>query len=524
MENDDKKPSGLYNLIMALIAITPLVFVAIYVYINRDSLLSAYVSRQGTDLLARLSEEDKQEIYNMLSRQTDAIWEAVPEPLVANILRVNTATEYANAPLYTNNAGMRSKRPYTRKTPDKFRIICLGDSFVFGQGAHQKDRFGDQIEGILKGIGPIFDNKDVEVYSLGLPGWNSLQEAAYLTSRISSYEPDIVLVFMVGNDLDDNFGVLGTGVRTTTFSPQNRNLGSGVVGCLWPGRVSNKIFYNLLLYDVCPESRTRWREAFAAWKRLEEVLERSGAKMVLGIGGRNYPNDLFYDLSKFFHHESGMKSPLIMMCGFDNKLDEGHYNRKGNEILATHYLHTLANLGWLPLKSEDFPVLDPRLSTETVHIPDMDSIHKRKSGYFPTLAYEIDFEKLSNKEAKGIIGGIYRGRENARGQFHGSIKSVFLLRRNQKANKVFLEIEVPPFVELYPFSLEMRLNGQPAGVLVLENEQQAGKHLIEGIIPNDTEFKNTVEIALFTQSYWTSITDHTMRSYRLVSCRQEKDK
>lgn len=120
---------------------------------------------------------------------------------------------------------MRSKLRFTPKGQDKYRIVCLGDSCVFGTGGKEEDRFGNQIEDILNGLGVTVDGKAIEVYSLGVPSWTAVNESTYLSSRITEYAPDVVLALMISNGT----GVLGTGHVTARFSPQHRRLGSGVL-------------------------------------------------------------------------------------------------------------------------------------------------------------------------------------------------------------------------------------------------------------------------------------------------------
>ena len=57
--------------------------------------------------------------------------------------------------------------------------------------------------------------------------------------------------------------------------------------------------------------------------------------------------------------------------------------------------------------------------------------------------------------------------------------------------------------------------------IVLADEQGAGRHRLEGIIPKTDDFNSIFEVTLRTESYWTRINDPTMRSYKLLSAWQE---
>src|SRR5437667_5495025 len=61
-----------------------------------------------------------------------------------------------------NRAGFRQKPEVSpERTPGRRRILLLGDSFVFGQGVIDSDRFGDRLATVLP---------DTEVVNMGMSG------------------------------------------------------------------------------------------------------------------------------------------------------------------------------------------------------------------------------------------------------------------------------------------------------------------------------------------------------------------
>lgn len=514
-----------YYAITCVIVMAPLCLTIWQVFERFDVIFEKTVIKYG---LSVMPESGRQEVYQLLAEQFPGMYDSIPEPLVGSILQKNTVKKHAGASIYANNAGMRSVQPYVPKKTNAYRIVCLGDSIAFGMGGREEDRFGNQIEEILKELKVTVDGKEVEVYTVGLPGWNALTEATYLSSRISEYNPDLTLVLMCTNDLNDAFGIRGFGELTSTFSPQCRMYGSGVVAHDWPMHLlkTSKEIPNVLLFDLGPESRTRWEETFDAFRRLETLLEKRSGKMIFGVLYQvpfRSPNTPFRELCISFYQRSDMKSPFIFTDFFENHLPHDfHPDRKGHRILASHYLHTLAQLGWLPIDRADLPPLDTRLDTVTEHIANENIIQQKKDHYVRKLPDKIAFDSLNERNALAILGGVYRGRhdEPLTRYPDGSPKSVFVLRRKREAEKVALEIEVPKRIELYPFKLEMRLNGQSVTAITLHDEQDAGRHLLEGEIPESDEFSSTVEVTLVTGSYWTRINDATMRSYKLISARQ----
>ena len=515
----------LLYIIMGVIAIAPIVLLIWYAPLKIDALYENYLLKYG---MGNMSESDKEEIYALLASQSPGMWDSIPEPLVGAILQRNTVKYHMRATVNSNNAGMRSTTPFAKKKANTYRIICLGDSLVYGFGGKEEDRFGNQIAEILRELKVTVSGKKIEVYSVGLPGWNALNSATYLSSRISEYDPDLVLALMVENDIDDSFGVMGIGKLTGRFSPQYRSYGSGIFMADWPMLLAKgERAHNVLLFDLGPESRTRWEKMFNAWKRLEMLLDKRGGKMVFGVLYQppfRASEPPFRELCEYFYEQSGMKSPFIFTDFFGEALPhDPHPNKKGHRIIAVHYLHTLASLGWLPIESDDLPTLDSRLDTATEHPPDTEVIRQKKQYYVKRLPERIEFDSLNAQNTLGILGGIYPGMEDEPlNQYpDASLKSVFVMRRDDNAGKTVLEIEVPRFVELYPFKLEMQLNGQAPIEMVLDDIEKAGRHRLECSIPKSGDFDSTIEIALRTDSYRTRIDDSTMRSYKLISAWQE---
>src|SRR5262249_20687991 len=129
---------------------------------------------------------------------------------------------------------------------------------------------------------------------------------------------------------------------------------------------------NLIASGLGAESRRRWREAFAAWRQLEMLVEDNGGRMIFGVL-RAAP--LFIELAKQYYSESGMRSAFIVADYFGERLPhDAHPNREGHRILALHYLHVMAKLGWLPADHGDLPPLRPELSTETRYPPDKGTV------------------------------------------------------------------------------------------------------------------------------------------------------
>jgi hypothetical protein len=77
------------------------------------------------------------------------------------------------------------------------RIIVLGDSFTYGDGVTAAEATPARLERLLKEGGG-----HVEVFNLGVPGYNTAQEFAYLEQVGLALKPDLVLVGFTLSDAD----------------------------------------------------------------------------------------------------------------------------------------------------------------------------------------------------------------------------------------------------------------------------------------------------------------------------------
>ncbi len=69
--------------------------------------------------------------------------------------------------------------------------------------------------------------------------------------------------------------------------------------------------------------------------------------------------------------------------------------------MATHYLHTLAELGWLDVDRKALPSLDSRLNVRSKHVPDPGLLDRLQRKFInAVLPGPIDFREL---EANGVL-------------------------------------------------------------------------------------------------------------------------
>lgn len=144
------------------------------------------------------------------------------DPVRGQRLASNYDGWFAGVPAHTNSLGFRDTREYSLlKTPGTFRIIVLGDSVTFGHGALYETSYPYLLEQRLREWRP-----DVkwEVWNLGVPGYNTAQELAYLNDVGPRFAPDLVIVGFFANDFTGFQPVASPNVFARAASAVTRTL------------------------------------------------------------------------------------------------------------------------------------------------------------------------------------------------------------------------------------------------------------------------------------------------------------
>jgi hypothetical protein len=122
----------------------------------------------------------------------------ISDAVLGQRLAANYDGWFAGVPADTNALGFRDPRSYSLdKGRNTFRILVLGDSVTFGHGALFETTYPYLLEQRLKAWRP---DLAWEVWNLGVPGYNTAQELAYLNEVGPRYQPDLVVVGFFPND------------------------------------------------------------------------------------------------------------------------------------------------------------------------------------------------------------------------------------------------------------------------------------------------------------------------------------
>lgn len=477
-------------------------------------------------LYVNLPEEARKNLYQEIASRVATMFDVSPEPLVARVGKRNHVTYFKKAQVKLNNAGMRSSKPFTPKRKDTFRIICLGDSMVFGAGGKETDRFCDQMEQFYTSQNVKTEGKRIETYAVGLPSWTAVQEATYMSSRISEYDPDVIVTLTTSNDISDTAGVTGAGTVTHAFSPEHRDWGSAVF--IWPvGLFFGYVGPAALQTDLAPEARARWSKAMAAFARLTRLQHRRNNK-ILFVVMHHFVDD-FVELYKSKFHQAQIDAPFMVTSFFSSKETtlghDSHPNHLGHSILSSHFIHALNKLEWVRVQDQILPELHKDLSLEFNPAPDAAKLLDLKRKFVDeNLKTSLDFGSLTLADVRSFLGGVLpwkAGKGALREYPWGTVRTCFLLKRpvDREAKKVEVEIIIPPRIELFPFHIEMNLNGKAVNQYDFPEPNASGRYALVADLPPLSDDDLAIEVLLRTDSYFTRINDATMRSFRLVSAR-----
>ena len=113
----------------------------------------------------------------------------------------------------TNAEGFRGPALPDAKRAGVLRIVVLGDSFTWGYGVRERQAYPARLERRLRAHGV-----PAEVVNLGLPGTGPLDYAHHLEHAGLALAPDLVVVGVFANDLNDVYQLERFGARSPLFA------------------------------------------------------------------------------------------------------------------------------------------------------------------------------------------------------------------------------------------------------------------------------------------------------------------
>ena len=100
-----------------------------------------------------------------------------------------------------NSHGWRDDEHPIEKPPRTYRILGLGDSYLYGQGVKRRDICLTRLGELLANDGPA---KQIEVINTGTVAKNTVDERDLLLDVGLRYDPDLVILHFCPNDVEED--------------------------------------------------------------------------------------------------------------------------------------------------------------------------------------------------------------------------------------------------------------------------------------------------------------------------------
>ncbi|MBN1879203.1 SGNH/GDSL hydrolase family protein [bacterium] len=140
-----------------------------------------------------------------LIRDPSMPWSWIPGPGM-------TATQPLDNSFTYNRDGFIGPEITLRKSPDVYRVICMGDSVTLGWNSPPGTTYPDYLRIFLNLMSPGM----FQVINAGVSGYSSFQGLHDFDQRISRWEPDILVVSYNWNDHGDAPDQAGLSIRDLT--------------------------------------------------------------------------------------------------------------------------------------------------------------------------------------------------------------------------------------------------------------------------------------------------------------------
>jgi hypothetical protein len=262
-----------------------------------------------------------------------------------------------------NDKGLRDRPHSYERQNDTERILVLGDSFAWGYGIEESERFSQLLE----------NSMDVEVINAGVSGYSTDQELLWYENEGIKYETDLVIVVFTGNDVGDNEkqlvnniyykpqfafdegGLILTNYPVPKTSPQGRFIyslskRSALAYFLVQRYFDIVAFYSKPKVDSdhvnVPEpglqpQRKPFELTIALMHELRQTAESRDAKFIIVATDSwwNYPSKENYEnFITTMRNEGFLVLDVESIPGFEPEemliAEDGHWNQSGNKFVA----------------------------------------------------------------------------------------------------------------------------------------------------------------------------------------------
>jgi lysophospholipase L1-like esterase len=125
-----------------------------------------------------------------------------PDPTLVFAWQPNQRGFSADKEIVINERGLRGPVVPYERTPGTKRILFLGDSITFGYGVRDEEVVTERVRALLGAAGVR-----AETINTAIASYNTEQEVAYYEHEGNRYDPDVVVVGVCWNDINDKSNV-----------------------------------------------------------------------------------------------------------------------------------------------------------------------------------------------------------------------------------------------------------------------------------------------------------------------------
>jgi lysophospholipase L1-like esterase len=409
-------------------------------------------------------------------------------------------------PFRTNELGFRDG-PILQKTPNVFRILCVGDSVTFGTGVTNEDTFPNVLETTLQQYAQ--PGVTIDVINMGVSAYNARNIRGQLEEYLPVLKPDAVVYVFVENDLDDSVAAGENGYLTAcdpTKSYEAPFVGDDFAG-MWMiqrqgsghknilTRIAN-VFDNQLdvicklppplILGTHPEPVRRWQKFEADLDRMKQLTTDSGAAfLVYSFALEAHSEPVVLHLQEVCRARGIPEASTLPVFNYETYSGryslgyDPHCNPDGHRAMADRLLSFLAESGALSQRYVQ-PSIPIKAYNEQIDMELAASLEK-DSLNGPAV---IDFAEGTG--AIGLLAGF---------GIDGRIGRVCIYRLGGTGITMEVEANSLTGTAEQPVSLSARIEGIPSGPVY-----QLTAERLQCTFPIPQEFAGrTVEVELVTQ-------------------------
>lgn len=455
-------------------------------------------SKEKPTAIEYLSSTQRQQLVERLLERSPGIFTpAYYEPAIGYTLRPEQETHAWGDTFTPNELGYRTGP--VAKPDGVFRVVFIGDSWVFGMGVSEAQAFPKQFEKAARELNT--GSSKVEAWDLALPGYNTVNEIAALEFFLDRIQPDAVVFSPMPNDMNSSHGISPGGhlIRANTTSGFYED-------GLWL-QFRRRIFDSYLL-------RQRWRSAFDAIKRMEMRLQEREIPLLIYFVA-TWEQPIAHHLMK----SSEVESPYIFTPKeltspkWYNPPPVRHANPAANRLYGRIVYRALAQM-------MDWPALT--LTGEELESPLFKSVPEGDWGTVSDAIFSKGSERVPERYSPATAPrfqcvGVMDCETGAMGR-----NTMVMIGRLPGVNTLTIKVESLPFAEsIYPLVLQVSVPSPAGGSQTIANIA-AGDHPQELSLPmpDDIQPGAVLDVVFRASRVTLAPKARVARSVRIIEIKQ----